>query len=78
MVEARVGRGRWEFSLAPLRPGDSVIYSFNTHDLSGSLTYQNIDLVMRGQKNQRSYGTQFLHSRGARRGAVTLGRGEHS
>ena len=42
--------------------------------MSGSLSYQNIDLVMKGQDQHR--GTQFVHSRGARKGAVTLGRGE--
>ena len=64
------------FSLTPLSPGDLLTYTFNTHDMAGELSYQNIDLVVRGHDSNR--GTQFVHSRGARRGAVRLGRGKIS
>ena len=62
-----------QFSLSPLHHRHNVRYNFATHDLAGQLTYQNIDLVIRGNSGPRS--TQFLHGRGGRRGVVTLGRG---
>ena len=74
VARAGVGRGKTQFSLSPLSPGARLTYTFNTHDMAGQLSYQNIDLVVRGHDHVR--GTQFIHARGGRRGAVTLGRGE--
>ena len=74
VARAGIGSGVTEFSLAPLGHRDLVSYDFATHDMSGLLTYQNIDLVIRGAGNALAP-TQFLHARGARRGVVRLGRG---
>ena len=46
---------------------------FATHGRGGALSYQNIDLVLRGGPGTRH--PQFLHARGGRAGRVTLGRG---
>ena len=74
VARAGIGSGVTEFSLAPLAHRDLVRYDFATHDMSGLLSYQNIDLVIRGAGNSLAM-TQFLHARGGRRGVVRLGRG---
>ena len=81
MARAGIGSGVTEFSLAPLGHRDLVRYDFATHDKTGLLSYQNIDLVIRGTRGQypghvtSQAMTQFLHARGGRRGVVRMGRG---
>ena len=74
VARAGIGSGVTEFSLAPLGHRDLVRYDFATHDMSGLLSYQNIDLVIRGISTSEAM-TQFLHARGGRRGVVRMGRG---
>ena len=81
VTRAGIGAGLTAFSLTPLRHRDLVSYRFETHDERGQLTYQNIDLVIRGNPapapaaHPAPRPTQFLHARGGRRGVVRLGRG---
>ena len=85
VARAGIGSGVTEFSLAPLGHRDLVRYDFATHDKTGLLSYQNIDLVLRGTRgptggqysgNVTSQAmTQFLHARGGRRGVVMMGPG---
>merc|ERR1712173_334354 len=61
------------FSMTPLPPRSHVQYTFITLDMKGKESYQNIALTIRGSKGNGRGGTQFLHTRGGRRGVVTLG-----
>jgi len=63
------------FSLSPLPPRSHVQYTFITMDMGGEESYQNIALTIRGSRGKGRGGTQFLHTRGGRRGVVTLGPG---
>ena len=63
------------FSLSPLLPRSHVQYWFTTMDLEGRESYQNIALTIRGSRGEGRAGTQFIHTRGSRRGIVTLGPG---
>ena len=63
------------FSLSPLPPRSHVQYTFTTLDMKGNKSYQNIALTIRGTKGNGRGGTQFVHTRGGRRGVVTLGPG---